>query len=283
MTISIHDLHVHLATNHVLRGIDLAIETGERVAILGPNGCGKSTLLRTISGIVQPSSGAVHLDGAPIRSHRRRDRARRIGLLGQADVVPMMTTARDHVAIGRHPHRVYFRHGSGEDAAAIERALDLCEIRHLEDRPVERLSGGERQRVRLATLLAQSPAVLLLDEPLTGLDLEHQYALLHPLEDLNRYEGRTVVVVLHDLDIAMRFFDRLLVFQEGRLVADGPPDQVMTSSLLRSVFRINASVSTEPISNQPVIVCERAVPCGSRGDAPDGDSYGASSTVQAIS
>ncbi len=268
MTISVRDLQVHLATNHVLRGIDFTIEPGELVAVLGPNGCGKSTLLRTISGIVSPTSGSVLLDGEPLRAHRRRERARRIGLLGQADVVPMMTTARDHVAIGRHPHRVYFRHGSCEDSEAIERALDLCEIRHLEDRPVERLSGGERQRVRLATLLSQSPAIMLLDEPFTGLDLEHQYALLHLLEQLNRSEGRTVVVVLHDLDIAMRFFDRLLVFQEGRLVADGPPDTVMTPGLLESVFRIHASIAREPISNQPVIVCDRPVPSEHRIDPP---------------
>lgn len=260
MSISVHDLNVHLGSKHVLKGVDFAIEAGERVALLGPNGCGKSTLLRTIAGILKPSSGEVRLDGEPLYSHRRRSRARKLGLLNQADVIPMMTTVRDHVAIGRHPHRSFLRDASNVDAVSIDEAIQFCEIGHLADRRVERLSGGERQRVRLATLFAQAPSTMLLDEPLTGLDLEHRYGLLHMLEDLNREQGRTVLVVLHDLDIAMRFFDRLLVIHEGQLVADGAPDEVMTNQLLEAVFRINGTVGREPTTNQPVIVCQRGVP-----------------------
>jgi len=259
MSISVHDLHVRLGANHVLKGVDFSVETGERVAILGPNGCGKSTLLRTIAGILKPSSGEVRLDGDPLHAHRRRVRAQKMGLLNHADVVPMMTTVRDHVAIGRHPHRSFLREGSVEDAACIDEAIRFCEIEHLADRRVERLSGGERQRVRLATLFAQAPSLMLLDEPLTGLDLEHRYGLLHMLEDLNREHGRTVLVVLHDLDIAMRFFDRLLVMRDGQLVADGPSDEVMTAELLETVFRIQATVGCEPVTKQPVIVCQRGV------------------------
>ena len=257
MSLSVHGLHVRLAANHVLKGIDFVIKPGERVAVLGPNGCGKSTLLRTLCTILKPAEGAVLLEGDPIQSYSRRDRAKKIGLLSQADVIPMMTTVRDHVSIGRHPHRSYFRDRSINDSNLIDEAIELCEIGHLSDRPVERLSGGERQRVRLATLLAQAPEILLLDEPLTGLDLEHQYALLHLLEDLSRQDGRTLMVVLHDLAIAMRFFDRILVLHEGELVADGHPEQVVTSELLRSVFNIKADIGRESISGQPVIVCHR--------------------------
>ncbi|MCH2134653.1 MAG: ATP-binding cassette domain-containing protein [Phycisphaerales bacterium] len=256
MSLAVRNLHVRLGTNEVLQGINFSVEPGERVAILGPNGCGKSTLLRTMAGILKPASGEVMLEQAPLASYRRHIRAQKLGLLNQADIIPMMTTVRDHVAIGRHPHRRYFRQGTTEDQQAIEKSIQQCEISHLSDRPVERLSGGERQRVRLATLLAQSPATLLLDEPLTGLDLEHQYGLLNLLVHLNQQEQRTVMVVLHDLAIAMRFFDRLLVIHQGRLVADGPPHHVVTTELLRSVFRIHASIRSEPLSGQPVVVCQ---------------------------
>ena len=257
MTLSIQDLHVQLGSNHVLKGLDFTVHSTERVAIIGPNGSGKSTLLRAIAGILKPSSGIVHLDDAPIQSHRRTSRARKLGFLSQSDVIPMMTTVREHVAIGRHPHRRYFGQNVNADNEAIDRAIELCEIDHLSDRRVERLSGGERQRVRIATLLAQSPQKLLLDEPLTGLDIEHQYALLHLLQDLNIDHGRMVMVVLHDISIAMRFFDRVLVIQDGHLVADGAPDEVVTADLLREVFRIHASIGRDPESNQPIIVCHR--------------------------
>ena len=198
------------------------------------------------------------LEQKPLQSYRRRERAQKIGLLNQSDAIPMMTTVRDHVSIGRHPHRSYFRDKANGDAALIDTAIEQCEIEHLVDRPVERLSGGERQRVRLATLLAQAPGTLLLDEPMTGLDLEHRFGLLHLLEDLNQEEHRTILVVLHDLEIAMRFFDRLLVLHEGELVADGAPDGIMTEQLLKSVFGINATIGHEPATKQPIIICHRS-------------------------
>lgn len=254
MSLSVHDLHVQLANKQVLKGIDFSVDSGERVAVVGPNGCGKSTLLRTISGILKPDTGDVKLDGKSLSSYHRRMRARKLGFLGQSDVAPMMTTVREHVGIGRHPHRRLFRQNMIEDEKAIDEAIRLCEVEHLIDRPVERLSGGERQRVRIATLFAQSPSMMLLDEPFTGLDLEHQYALLHLLAKMHD-QGRLVMVVMHDLSIAMRYFDRVLVIQEGELVADGVPSEVMTSDLLHRVFRIKASIGHDSISNEPLVVC----------------------------
>ncbi|MCH2148852.1 MAG: ABC transporter ATP-binding protein [Phycisphaerales bacterium] len=278
MSLSVKDLHVHLGTNHVLRGVDFTIQPGERVAVLGPNGCGKSTLLRTLAGILKPASGEVMLEQQPLQSYRRRERAQKIGLLNQSDAIPMMTTVRDHVSIGRHPHRRYFRDKANCDAEFIDAAIEQCEIEHLVDRPVERLSGGERQRVRLATLLAQSPSTLLLDEPLTGLDLEHRYGLLHLLQDLNVQDGRTVLVVLHDLEIAMRYFDRLLILHAGYLVADGPPDHIMTSDVLRSVFGISATIGYEPKTNEPIIICHRKDSDVSLVSAEDSSTMSISST-----
>lgn len=254
MSLSVHDLHVNLGNKEVLKGIDFSVSSDERVVVVGPNGCGKSTLLRTISGIIKPEAGVVKLDDASLSSLPRRTRARKLGFLGQSDVAPMMTTVREHVGIGRHPHRRLFRQNMIEDEQAISDAIQLCEVDHLIDRPVERLSGGERQRVRIATLLAQSPSMMLLDEPFTGLDIEHQYALLHLLSQMHQ-QGRLVMVVLHDLSIAMRFFDRVLVIHEGQLVADGPPHSVMTSNLLETVFRIKATIGHDLDSDQPLVVC----------------------------
>ncbi|MBG83700.1 MAG: hypothetical protein CMJ40_04030 [Phycisphaerae bacterium] len=262
MSLSVDGLHVQLANKQVLKGIDFTVDLGERIAIVGPNGCGKSTLLRTISGILKPDAGDVKLDGKSLSSYPRRIRARKLGFLGQSDVAPMMTTVREHVGIGRHPHRRLFRQSLVEDEQAIHEAIQLCEVEHLIDRPVERLSGGERQRVRIATLFAQSPSMMLLDEPFTGLDIEHQYALLHLLAFMHE-QGRLIMVVLHDLSTAMRFFDRVLVIQDGRLVADGPPLEVMTPDILHSVFRIEASIGHDPDSGQPLVICHGQIPKGS--------------------
>ena len=169
----------------------------------------------------------------------------------------MMTTVYDNVAIGRHPYRSFLRDRSQADHIAVREAITKCELEHLHDRRVEALSGGERQRVRLATLLAQSPEMLLLDEPLTGLDIEHQLTLLHILKDLNIDENRTIAVVLHDLATAIRFFERILVMHEGRVVADGPSGSILNTEVLKSVFGIDASIAYEQESGHPVLVCNR--------------------------
>ena len=257
MSISVENLHVRLGNNDVLKGVDLEIKDGERVAIVGPNGCGKSTLLRAISGILKPTSGNISLNGESISRIHRRERAKILGLLNQSDSIPMMTTVYDNVAIGRHPYRSFLRDRSTADHIAVADAITKCELEDLHDRRVEALSGGERQRVRLATLLAQSPQMLLLDEPLTGLDIEHQLALLHLLKDLNLDENRTIVVVLHDLATAIRFFDRILVMHEGRVVADGPSGSILNTEVLKSVFGIDASIAYEQESGHPVLVSTR--------------------------
>ena len=257
MSISVKDVHLRLGNNDVLNGVNLEIQDGERVAIVGPNGCGKSTLLRAISGILKPTSGNISLNGQPIERIHRRERARTLGLLNQSDAIPMMTTVYDNIAIGRHPYRSFLRDRSEADHAAVTKAIAKCELEHLRDRRVEALSGGERQRVRLATLLAQSPETLLLDEPLTGLDIEHQLALLHLLKDLNLDENRTIAVVLHDLATAIRFFERILVMHKGTVVADGPSGSILNSQVLKSVFGIDASIAYEQASGHPVLVSNR--------------------------
>ena len=266
MTLAAESLRVRLGSAEIIRGIDLRVHRGEMLAVVGPNGSGKSTLVRTLAGLLQPSAGLVTLDAQPLARWSPAERAARIGLLAQAAPIPELTTVREHIGLGRHPHRAWLRRWTAEDQHAVRDAIRACEVAHLADRQLQSLSGGERQRVRLATLLAQQPRTLLLDEPLTGLDIEHQLGLLELLESLNA-AGRSVVCVLHDLNLAARCFPRIAVLHEGRIAADGPPADVLTPRVFESVFRVSGRITREP-SGQPVVLCRRLDPPQSNSPAP---------------
>ena len=254
MSLVATDLHVELGGTPVVRGVSLHIEPGSMVAIVGPNGSGKSTLVRTLAGVLKPASGRVETGGRAVRSIHRRELARRQGLLAQHAETPGFTTVREHVELGRHAHRTLFARG-GEERGVVDHAMRTCEVSHLAERRMEELSGGERQRVRLATLLAQDPKTLLLDEPLVGLDIEHQLGLLDLLADLNE-RGRTIVCVLHDLNLAIRYFPRLVVVHDGRIAADGDPGEVLCPVLFESVFGVDGRVGCER-DGTPVVMCSR--------------------------
>jgi len=273
MTLSADALAVNLAENPVLKGVGFTVRDGEMVAVVGPNGSGKSTRVRTLAALLRPASGSATLDGRPVRSMTPRARAARRGLLAQSAETPGLTTVEEHVGLGRHCRRTFFARWGPGDTAAVRDAMATCEVTHLAQRRMENLSGGERQRVRLATLIAQDPDHLLLDEPLTGLDIEHQFGLLHLLRDLNLKRGRTIVCVLHDLDLALRFFDRVLVLHEGRIAADGAPADVLRPGIFRSVFRVEGRIGTES-GGEPVIVC-RSCPAASPAREDDEHALGA--------
>lgn len=263
------NITVHLGPRRIINGASLTVNDRDMIAVVGPNGSGKSTLIRTLAGILAPRSGRVTLDDHTLRTWPRRKLARRLGMLAQSAETPALTTVRDHVGLGRHAHRTIFRGDPRADALAIQSAMHRCEIDHLAQRRVDQLSGGERQRVRLATLLAQNPGILLLDEPLTGLDIEHQLSLLELLRRLNAEDGRAVVCVLHDLDLALRYFPRIIVLHDGRIVGDGPPAHVLCPRLFASVFRVEGRLGREQ-SGEP-IVCTRplcAESCGEPGPPP---------------
>jgi len=264
--LSAHDLHVELGGASVLRGLSIDVDPGEMVAVVGPNGSGKSTLVRTLAGLLRPVSGRVRLAGRSVHTLGRRERARLLGLLVQSAEAPPLTSVREHVAFGRHAYRGLFTGDRARDAEMVTDAMTTCEVESLAARPVDELSGGERQRVRLATLLAQDPRLLLLDEPLTGLDIQHQLALLTLLRELNRDRERTLVCVLHDLSLALRFFPRAIVIHEGRISADGPPATILCPGLLRSVFRVEGRVSCAH-AEDPVIIWNRPL-CGSGHACP---------------
>jgi iron complex transport system ATP-binding protein len=237
----------------VIDDLDVAIPPGVITTIIGPNGCGKSTLLRTLSRLLKPSKGTVVLDGDDIARLRTRDVARKLGLLPQAPVAPEGLTVADLVARGRHPHQSWLRQWSSDDADVVERALAMTGVSDLADRPVDALSGGQRQRVWISMTLAQGTDLLLLDEPTTYLDLAHAMDVLDLVDDLHE-SGCTVVMVLHDLNLAARYSDNLIVMRDGSILAQGHPRDVLTAELLHEAFGLNAKIIDDPVGDRPLIV-----------------------------
>ncbi|MFD7463222.1 ABC transporter ATP-binding protein [Streptomyces tendae] len=237
----------------VIDGLDVAIPPGVITTIIGPNGCGKSTLLRTLSRLLRPSGGTVVLDGEDIAALKTREVAKKLGLLPQAPVAPEGLTVSDLVARGRHPHQSWLRQWSSDDADVVRRALAMTGVSDLADRPVDSLSGGQRQRVWISMTLAQGTDLLLLDEPTTYLDLAHAVDVLDLVDDLHE-SGRTVVMVLHDLNLATRYSDNLVVMREGAILAQGHPRDVITADLLHEAFGLRAKVIDDPVGDRPLIV-----------------------------
>ncbi|MBT3078128.1 MULTISPECIES: ABC transporter ATP-binding protein [Streptomyces] len=237
----------------VIDGLDVEIPPSVVTTIIGPNGCGKSTLLRTLTRLLRPTDGTVVLDGEDIAKLRTRDVAKKLGLLPQAPVAPEGLTVGDLVARGRHPHQSWLRQWSSDDAGVVERALTMTGVADLADRPVDSLSGGQRQRVWISMTLAQGTDLLLLDEPTTYLDLAHAIDVLDLVDDLHE-SGCTVVMVLHDLNLATRYSDNLIVMRAGRILAQGHPRDVITAELLHEAFGLQATVIDDPVGDRPLIV-----------------------------
>jgi iron complex transport system ATP-binding protein len=244
--IELRDVTVQYGSRVVLRGVDLAIGTGERVALIGPNGAGKSTLLRVATGLVRPAAGHVSLDGAALDRLDRRAVARRVAVVPQQATLPFATRVEEVVALGRLPHEDPLRGARPADRAAVAAAIERVGVGHLLGRDARELSLGERQLVLIALAVAQAAPVLVLDEPTVHLDLRHQVGTMELLVDLNERDGTTVVGVLHDLGLASLFFPRLVLIDRGRVVADGPPGEVLTADRIREVFGVDPSIVRLP-------------------------------------
>lgn len=238
----------------VTRDLDLEIHDGAVTTIIGPNGCGKSTVLRALARLLPLRSGTVWLDGVPIHERPTREVARELALLPQAPLAPEGLLVRDLVSRGRHPHQSWFQQWSPDDEAAVDEALEWTSMHALRDRPLEALSGGQRQRAWIAMTLAQHTDLVLLDEPTTYLDLAHQVEVLDLVARLNQEQERTVVMVLHDLNLASRYSDRLVVMSDGGVVAQGAPADVISTDLLKEVFGLDAVLLDDPTGAPPVIV-----------------------------
>ncbi|XDB00305.1 ABC transporter ATP-binding protein [Sulfitobacter sp. LCG007] len=252
--LDIDSLEAGYGETAVLRHLDLKIPLGHVTAIVGANACGKSTLLRALSRLLRPRAGKVLLDGADIHAIPPRQLARRLGILPQSPIAPEGITVLELVSRGRHPHQGLFGLWSRDDERAVAEALALTETEALADRLVEDLSGGQRQRVWIAMSLAQRTDVLLLDEPTTYLDICHQIEVLDLLTDLNRQRRTTIVMVLHDLNLAARYADLLVAVARGRVHVSGPPRAVLTEAMLQEVFGLTARIADDPVTGKPMVV-----------------------------
>ncbi|WP_111766224.1 ABC transporter ATP-binding protein [Nakamurella deserti] len=240
----------------VVHDVDLDIPTGRVTVVVGANGCGKSTLLRGLGRLLPATTGEVRLGGRSITAMPTREVAEVLGLLPQQPIAPEGITVGDLVARGRHPHQRVFRRWSAADQRVVAAALTATETADLIGRRVEELSGGQRQRVWIAMLLAQDPRVMLLDEPTTFLDIAHQIDVLELLSELNRDSGTTVVMVLHDLNLAARYADHLVVMSAGRIVDEGAPAAVLTADSVRSAFGLDCRIISDPVTGTPMVVPE---------------------------
>lgn len=238
----------------IVKGVDVDIPDGAITAIVGPNGCGKSTLLRALARLLSPTEGSVLLDGEDIQRIPTREVARRVGLLPQSPIAPAGITVRELVARGRTPHQKVLRPWSAEDETSVMSALHSTGLTTIADEAVDELSGGQRQRAWIAMALAQDTPIMLLDEPTTFLDIAHQYEVLDLLHRLHHRQGRTVVMVVHDLHQAARYASHVIAMADGEVAASGPPSEVLTAQLVGDVFGLDVRVLPDPVTGTPVIV-----------------------------
>ena len=240
MQLTAGNISVSLAGRQVLHGVDIVLEPGQVTGLLGPNGAGKSTLMRALAGQVT-HHGHIEIGGQPLIATSEADRAKMITWLPQARVLSWPISVRAVVELGRLPWHGWRRALSQVDRDKCAAAMELLDVTGLADRPATDLSGGEQARVLMARAVAQDTPVLLADEPASGLDPAHQISMMAALRQLAG-QGRTVLVSLHDLSLAARWCDRLVLMKDGLIAADGPPDEVMTNTTLRDVYGISARI-----------------------------------------
>jgi iron complex transport system ATP-binding protein len=248
------DFHYYKNDGLVLCGVSLELGAGELVGLIGPNGSGKTTLLRVLSGLLAPSRGQVSLHGQDVAGFDRRQVAQRVAVVPQELAMPFAFSAWEMVMMGRTPHvRPILGAGSRDRQVVVEK-MELTATSALAERPFAELSGGEKQRVIIAMALAQEPEILLLDEPTVHLDINHQIEILELLKRLNRQENLTVLATMHDLNLAALYFDRLILLDQGQVVANGSPAEVLRQESIRQVFQANVWVQEHPTHHTPQVV-----------------------------
>ncbi len=237
----------------VVDRVDMTVPPGQVAAVVGPNGCGKSTLLRAMARLHTPASGRILIGGDDVWGLKQRQAAHRIALLPQSPQAPEAVTVAGLVRYGRHPHQGLFRQWSQEDERAVERAMTATRVTGLAERRLDELSGGQRQRCWLAMALAQQTPALLLDEPTSALDIGHAVEVLELVREIAA-DGRTIVMVVHDLAAAARYADTLVAMRDGRIVACGPPRETIDTALMRELYGIDTEILAAPSDGSPVIV-----------------------------
>ncbi|MNK25459.1 Hemin import ATP-binding protein HmuV [compost metagenome] len=242
----------------VLRNLNLKIEQGQFLGIIGPNGSGKTTLLHTISGVEEIEAGEVDIDGRSVGSYKRRELARKLAVLQQDGIPNIAYPVEDVIEMGRFPFLDWLGRDHSPDASQVlDRIMTKLDLNSLAGRPVDELSGGQRQRVALGKVMAQQPRVLLLDEPTTYLDIRYQLQFMELVSEWQKDEDLTVVAVMHDLNLASMYCDRLIVLQEGSIAAEGTPQDILTPETLRRVFEVQSALAEHPDLGVPQIMLRR--------------------------
>lgn len=248
------DLNVSYGENLILEDLNLQIPKGKITVLVGANGCGKSTLLRTFARLQKAKSGNILLEEDQLHAISTKEVAKRLAILPQGPVAPEGLTVQQLIKQGRYPHQSWLKQWSTEDEKIVDNALMVTQMTELADRPVDALSGGQRQRVWIAMTLAQDTDLILLDEPTTYLDMAHQVEILDLLFDLNVNEGRTVVMVLHDLNLACRYAHHIVAVRDKQIYAQGKPEEVVTAEMVQAVFRMDCTIIKDPLFGTPLCV-----------------------------
>ena len=252
--ITTKNLNISYGNVDIVKDLNLNIPKGKITTIIGANGCGKSTILKTIGRVITPKSGNIYINGKDIYKENPREIAKNMAILPQSPQAPSGLTVEELIAYGRFPHQKGFRKANEKDKDIVNWALEITGIEEFKDRNIDDLSGGQRQRAWIAMALAQETDILLLDEPTTYLDLAHQLEILKLLEDLNKKQGRTIVMVIHELNNAARFADHMIGIKKGRVVCEGSADEVMTKENLKEIFNIDAEIVKDPRTKKPVCI-----------------------------
>jgi iron complex transport system ATP-binding protein len=252
LTLACGDLTVGYEQKIVIPELSVSLPTGKLTAIVGPNGCGKSTLLKAFARLLRPWAGTVWLDETDICKIASRKLAQRLSILMQSSSAPEALTVRELVSYGRYPHGRWLSAGHPDDASMIDWAIAVADIEPFADRPIHCLSGGQQQRVWIAMTLAQGAEILLLDEPTNHLDMSHQLEIMELLQRLNAAERKTVVMVLHDINLASRYAEQIIVMHEGKVLAQGTPQEVVTIETLQHAFQVDAHIDHDPRHGRPV-------------------------------
>lgn len=238
----------------IINELDLEIPKGEITVFIGGNGCGKSTLLRSIARLLKPHSGSILLEGEAISKLSTKEVARKMAILPQSPLAPEGLTVLQLVKQGRYPYQTWLKQWSVEDETKVNKALEATGIGHLKDRTVDSLSGGQRQRAWIAMTLAQDTDIILLDEPTTYLDMTHQIEILDLLFELNETEGRTILMVLHDLNLACRYAHNIIAIKDQKIFAQGKPENVINCGLVKNVFDMDCEVTIDPLFGTPLCI-----------------------------
>lgn len=252
--IATNNLNISYGNIDIVSGLNIEILEGKITAIIGPNGCGKSTILKTLARILSQSSGSIYLNGKDIHAKTSIEIAKEMAILPQMPKSPKGLAVEELVEYGRYPHQSLFGKLNKDDKEKVQWALNVTGVNKFREKIIDELSGGQRQKVWIAMALAQDTPIILLDEPTTYLDLAHQLEVLKLLEKLNKEQKRSIVIVIHEINMASRFANYIIAIKDGTIIKEGTPEVVITKEVLKQVFSIDAHIEKAPLVNKPVCV-----------------------------